>query len=73
MEYTRNVIWNSYNTFVSPFDRFHFHTFIAQVKVEGIDKLKYLEVFYNPVSDKIITDFKWIPEENQFNRVIGED
>ncbi len=73
VEYTRNVIWNSYNTFVSPFDRYHFHTFIAQVKVEGIDKLKYLEVFYNPVSDKIITDFKWIPEENQFNRVIGED
>lgn len=42
LEYTRNVIWNSYNTFVSPFDRYHFHTFIAQVKVEGIDRLKYL-------------------------------
>lgn len=69
LEYTRNVIWNSYETFVSPFDRYHFHTFIAQVKVKGIDRLKYLEVFYNPVSDKITTDFKWIADEKEYIRV----
>jgi len=69
LEYTRNVIWNSYNTFVSPFDRYHFHTFIAQVKVKGIDRLKYLEVFYNPVNDKITTDYKWRDDENEFLRV----
>jgi len=73
IEYTRNIIWNSYNTFVSPFDRYHAHTFIAQVKVDGIERLKYLELFYNPVSDKITTDFKWIPEENQFFRVKKKD
>lgn len=69
LEYTRNVIWNSYNTFVSPFDRYHFHTFIAQVKVEGIDRLKYLEVFYNPVNDKITSDFKWSDDKNEYLRV----
>jgi hypothetical protein len=69
LEYTRNVIWNSYNTFVSPFDRHHFHTFIAQVKVEGIDRLKYLEVFYNPVSNKITTDFVWNDNEMEYIRV----
>ena len=66
IEYTRNVIWNSYNTFVGPFDRYHMHSFIAQVKVTGIERLKYLEVYFNPVSEKITTDFKWIPQENQF-------
>ena len=29
---TRNIIWDSYTTFVSPFDKYHFHTFIIQVK-----------------------------------------
>jgi len=69
LEYTRNIIWNSYNTFVSPFDKYHFHTFIAQVKVEGIDRLKYFEVFYNPVSSKITTDFKWNEEQKDYLRV----
>ena len=69
LEYTRNIIWNSYNTFVSPFDKYHFHTFIAQVKVEGIDRLKYFDVFYNPVSSKITTDFKWNEEQKDYLRV----
>ena len=35
VEYTRNIIWDSYTTFLSPFDKYNFHVFIAQVKVEG--------------------------------------
>ena len=69
LEYTRNIIWNSYNTFVSPFDKYHFHTFIAQVKVEGIERWKYFEVFYNPVSDKITTDHIWNDDEKDYIRV----
>ena len=41
---TRNIIWDSYTTFVSPFDKYHFHTFIIQVKIEGVDRYKYVEV-----------------------------
>ena len=72
VEYTRNIIWDSYTTFLSPFDKYNFHIFIAQVKVQGLDRLKYLEVFYNPVTEKITTDFEWIAEDEEFFRVVKE-
>ncbi len=43
--------------------------FIAQVKVEGIKRLKYLEVFYNPTNEKVTTDFQWIADDEEFFRV----
>ena len=70
VEYTRNIIWDSYTTFLSPFDKYNFHVFIAQVKVEGINRLKYLEVFYNPATEKITTDFEWIESDEEFFRVL---
>ncbi len=57
VEYTRNIIWDSYETFLSPFDRYHYHTYIVQVKVEEVDRLKYIEVKYNPNTDKIESNF----------------
>ena len=70
VEYTRNIIWDSYTTFLSPFDKYNFHVFIAQVKVEGINRLKYLEVFYNPATEKITTDFEWIESDEEFFRAV---
>ena len=70
VEYTRNIIWDSYTTFLSPFDKYNFHVFIAQVKVEGINRLKYLEVFYNPATEIITTDFEWIESDEEFFRVV---
>ena len=70
VEYTRNIIWDSYTTFLSPFDKYNFHVFIAQVKVEGINRLKYLEVFYNPATEKITTDFEWIESDEEFFRLV---
>ena len=70
VDYTRNIIWDSYTTFLSPFDKYNFHVFIAQVKVEGINRLKYLEVFYNPATEKITTDFEWIESDEEFFRVV---
>ena len=69
VEYTRNIIWDSYTTFISPFDKFHHHNFIAQVKVKEVKRLKYLEVFYNPVTEKVTSDFKWIETDEEFFRV----
>ena len=69
VEYTRNIIWDSYETFLSPFDRYHFHTYIVQVKVEEVDRLKYIEVKYNPQSDKIESDFEWNAEIQDFEEV----
>ena len=59
VEFTRNVIWDSYETFLSPYDIHHMHTFIVQVKVAGIDRLKYLEISYNPKTLKVTSDFEW--------------
>ena len=42
------------------------HTFIVQVKVEGIDRLKYLEISYNPKTLKVTSDFEWNKEESEF-------
>ena len=72
VEYTRNIIWDSYETFLSPFDRYHFHTYIVQVKVEGVERLKYIEVKYNPQSDKIESDFEWNADLQDFEEVEKE-
>ena len=69
VEYTRNIIWDSYETFLSPFDRYHYHTYIVQVKVEKIDRLKYIEVKYNPNTDTIESDFQWNENIKDFEEV----
>ena len=69
VEYTRNIIWDSYETFLSPFDRYHFHTYIVQVKVEKEDRLKYIEVKYNPNTDKIESNFQWSDKIKDFEEI----
>ena len=69
VEYTRNIIWDSYETFLSPFDRYHYHTYIVQVKVEDVDRLKYIEVKYNPNTDKIESNFQWNDEIKDFEEI----
>ena len=69
VEYTRNIIWDSYTTFISPFDKFHHHNFIAQVKVKDVKRLKYLDVFYNPKTQKVTSDFVWIESDEEFFRL----
>ena len=66
VEYTRNIIWDSYATFLSPFDRYHYHTYIVQVKVEDVDRLKYIEVKYNPNTDAIESNFEWNADIEDF-------
>ncbi len=66
VEYTRNIIWDSYETFLSPFDRYHYHTYIVQVKVEDVDRLKYIEVKYNPNTDTIESNFEWNADIEDF-------
>ena len=72
VEYTRNIIWDSYETFISPYDRFHYHTFIVQVKVEGFKRLKYLEVNYYPITTSVDSTFEWDEEVSEFEEVIVE-
>ena len=72
VEYTRNIIWDSYETFLSPFDRYHYHTYIVQVKVEEVDRLKYIEVKYNPNTDKIESNFEWNEDIEDFEELEEE-
>jgi hypothetical protein len=72
VEYTRNIIWDSYETFLSPFDRYHYHTYIVQVKVEDVDRLKYIEVKYNPNTDAIESNFEWNADIEDFEEVKTE-
>ena len=40
----------------------------GQVKVKDVKRLKYLEVFYNPKSEKVTSDFVWIESDEEFFR-----
>ena len=66
VEYTRNVTWNSYSTFISPYSSHHYHTFLAHVKVKGIRQTKYLEVIYNPETNSINSNQSWDREKKKF-------
>lgn len=68
VQYTRNIVWKSYATFISPYSSHHFHVFLAQVKVSGVRTVKYLEVFYNPLTGTINGDFQWDDEKEKFVR-----
>ena len=72
VEYTRNIIWDSYETFISPYDRYHYHTFIVQDKVEGFKRLKYLEVNYYPNEGTIESNFEWDENVSEFEEVVVE-
>ena len=68
VQYTRNIVWKSYATFISPHSSHHFHIFLAQVKVSGVRTVKYLEVFFNPLTGTIKGDFQWDDEKEKFLR-----
>ena len=35
-------------------------------KKQDIERLKYLEVIYNPFTNKISSDFRWFPDDEEF-------
>ena len=66
LEHTRNIIWDSYETYVSPFSRWHKHTLIVQVKMENVERYKYVEVTYDPKSKEADTEYSWVEEKEDF-------
>ena len=74
-ESTRNIIWDSYQTFINNTSRYHYHTFICQIKVKDDSRLKYLEVKYFPEGTGTVkTDYKWrdIDEDDPAREPIQE-
>ena len=70
VDYTRNVTWNTYSTFISPYSSHHYHTFLAHVKIKDLRQTQYLEVFYNPMTNNINSDRKWDAEAKKFVKVV---
>lgn len=73
VDYTRNVTWSTYNTFISPYSSYHYHTFLAHVKIKGLRQTQYLEIFYNPMNNNIRSDRKWDVEEKRFFKVVNQE
>jgi|TARA_B100000780_G_scaffold40619_1_gene25235 hypothetical protein len=72
IDFLMNISWDSYNTFVSAYDTYHYHTFVVQVKVKNINRNKFLEVYYNPVYDRVTSDFIWNDASQQYSRIALE-
>jgi hypothetical protein len=68
-----NIVFDSYHTFVSAYDKYHYYTFIAQVKLKGESVPYFIEIFYNPTNKIANSDFLWSPDQNTFSRPIQEE
>ena len=73
VEFIMNIVFDSYHTFVSAYDKYHYYTFIAQVKLKGESVPYFIEIFYNPTNEIANSDFLWSPDRNTFLRPIQEE
>ena len=69
VDFIMNIVWDSYYTFVSNYDVYHYHTFVVQMQMNDFDKPRFLEVYYNPSTKKITSDFKWSEQAKEYLRV----
>ena len=63
-----NIAWDSYNTFLSNYDIYNYHTYVVQVRLNESDSFRFIEVFYNPFKKEAISDFIWNKENSFFER-----
>ena len=67
-----NISWDSYNTFVSAYDTYHYHTFVVKLKVKNMNSNKFIEVYNNIVYDRVTSDFVWDNTSQQYYRIASE-
>ena len=68
VSFVMNLAWDSYNTFLSNYDIYHYHTYVVRVKLKDSDRYEFIEVFYNPFKKEAISDFVWNQENGFFER-----
>ena len=66
-----NLSWDSYNTFLSNYDIYHYHTYIVQVRLKDSPGYRFIEVFYNPFNNTAISDFVWNNQNKSFERKLN--
>jgi len=72
VEFIMNIVFDSYHTFVSAYDKYHYYSFITQVKLKGESVPYFIEIFYNPTNKIANSDFLWSPDRNTYLRPIQE-
>lgn len=70
IDFIMNISFDSYYTFIGPYDRYHYYTFIVQLKLENYKFPFFIEVFYNPKTKKVSSDFEWDNNKKDFYRPI---
>ena len=68
-DFIMNIVWDSYYTFVSNYDVYHYHSFVVQLQMNDLNRPRFLEVYYNPSTKKITTDFKWSEKAQEYLRI----
>ena len=69
--FVMNLSWDSYNTFLSNYDIYHYHTYIVQVRLKDSPGYGFIEVFYNPFNITAISDFAWNNQNRSFERKLN--
>ena len=73
VEFVMNIVFDSYHTFISAYDKYHYYTFVVQVKLAGKSIPYFIEVFYNPKSEVVNSDFMWSKDRDTFYRPVQDD
>ena len=73
VEFVMNIVFDSYHTFISAYDKYHYYTFVVQVKLTGKSIPYFIEVFYNPKSEVVNSDFMWSNDRDTFYRPVQDD
>jgi len=73
VEFVMNIVFDSYHTFISAYDKYHYYSFVVQVKLAGKSIPYFIEVFYNPKSEVVNSDFLWSNERDTFYRPVQDD
>lgn len=73
VEFIMNIVFDSYHTFISAYDKYHYYTFVVQVKLAGKSIPYFIEVFYNPKSEVVNSDFMWSNDRDTFYRPVQDD
>ncbi|MAD50718.1 MAG: hypothetical protein CMC95_05420, partial [Flavobacteriales bacterium] len=68
VSFVMNIAWDSYNTFLSNYDIYNYHTYVVQVRLNESDSFRFIEVLYNPFKKEAISDFIWNKENGFFER-----
>ena len=73
VDFVMNIVFDSYHTFISAYDIYHYYTFIVQVKLQGSSTPNFIEVFYNPSTEIVNSDFVWSSQRETFYRPSQND